>query len=133
MITEVEAILNKSGNVTLDASGNGVVLFDPDNAHQRWEVTTVVVSTNQAATATVVPIATVARNTVAVPTASLGNQGGSSWSGNQETFRGLWHIGPCEFLSILFYPPAGQAGAPAALSGVTCTARIMGSKFTRRT
>lgn len=133
MITEVQAILSKSDRVTLDANGNGVITFDPDNARQRWEVTSVVVSTNQNSTVTVVPVATVARNTVTVPTASLGNQAGSSWSGNQDTFQGVWHIGPCDFLSIMFYPPAGQSGAAAALSGVICTARIMGTKYTRRT
>ena len=62
---------------------------DPDNARQRWEVTSVVVSTNQAANATVVPVATVALNTSDISVLSAGNNRGQSWSGNQDTFTGL--------------------------------------------
>lgn len=130
---EIEGLLKKSGSVTLDATGNGVLTFDPDNSNQRWEITSVVNSTNQAATATVIPVATVAVNTTTFATMSAGNQRGATWSGNQDTFRGTLHVGGADYLTILFSPPAG-ATAPqiAALAGVIASAVITGSKYTRR-
>lgn len=128
--TETESQLKKSGSVTLSASGNGVIIFDPDNARQRWMVTSVVVSTNQAANATVVPVAQVAKNTVDVTLLSQGNNFGASWSGNQDTFSGELDIGPCDFLTVAFSPPPGQSGTP--LSGVIAYATVTGQKYTRR-
>jgi hypothetical protein len=122
--------LRKSGSVTLDANGNGVLIFDPDNAWQRWVVTQVVVSTNQAATATVVPLVTLALNTSQLSTMSQGNQRGQSWNGNQETFTGAEDVGPCDSFSVIFSPPQGQSGTP--LAGVICSAVVTGQKFTRR-
>jgi hypothetical protein len=127
---EIESQLKKSGSVKLSAAGLGVITFDPDNARQRWEVRQVVVTTNQPATATTVPVCTLALNTDSFTTMSAGNQRGASWNGNQETFTGLEHVGPADFLSVLFTPPAGASGAP--LSGVIATAVVTGSKFTRR-
>lgn len=129
---ELKSELKKSGRVTLDSAGNGVIIFDPDNANQRWEVTSVVVSTNQAATATVIPVATVSLNTAVPALLSAGNNLGSSWQGNKETFTGSQPVGPCDFLSIVFGPPPQQAGAAAAIAGVMCTAIIQGWKYTRR-
>lgn len=130
---ELEGLLTRSGQITLNTSGQGVLTFDPDNANQRWEVESVVVATNQNATATVIPVATVAINTQTQGTLSAGLQRGSSWSGNQDTFHGMIHVGPCDYLTILFSPPAG-ATAPqiATLSGVIASAVITGSKYTRR-
>jgi len=127
---EIEGELKKSGSVTLDASGTGVLIFDPDHANQRWEVTSVVVSTNQAATATVIPVATLALNTPVAATMSQGNQRGSTWSGNQDVFRGQIGVGPCDSLSVLFAPPPGALGTP--LSGVIASAVVQGTKYTRR-
>lgn len=127
---EVESQLKKSGSVTLNASGNGMLTFDPDNANQRWEVTSIVVSTNQPATSTVIPVATVALNTAIVGLLSPGNNRGASWSGNQDTFQGKTHVGPCDNLNVMFSPPPGQSGTP--LSGVIASAVVSGSKFTRR-
>lgn len=127
---EIAGELKKSGQVTLNSSGNGVLTFDPDHANQRWEVTSVVVATNQAATATTVPFVTLAENTTALSTLSAGNNRGGTWNGNKETFQGTWHIGPCDFLAIIFSPPAGQSGAP--LSGVIASAVVSGTKYTRR-
>lgn len=129
-VTEAQAPLKKSGQVTLDANGNGVLHFDPDNAHQRWEVTSVVVSTNQGATATVVPVATVALNSTDITTMSAGNARGASWSGNQDTFQGQVDVGPCDFLTVLFSPAPGQNAA--ALAGVIASAVVTGTKYTRR-
>lgn len=130
---EVEGLLKKSGSVTLNASGQGVLTFDPDNANQRWEVEGVVNFTNQAATATVIPVATVAVNSVTFATLSAGNQRGATWSGNQDVFRGLVPVGPVDFLTILFSPPAGAtAGQIATLVGVIASAVVTGSKYTRR-
>lgn len=130
-VTEQQGQLKKSQQVTLDANGNGVIIFDPDNARQRWVVRQVVVTTNQGATATVVPVVTLAMNTAAFSTMSPGNQRGSSWNGNQMTFTGSEAVGPCDFFSVIFRPPNGQSGTP--LAGVICTAVVTGDKFTRRT
>lgn len=127
---ETEAQLRKTGQVALDSTGNGVLTFDPDNARQRWVVTGIVVSTNQAATATVVPVATAALNTAAFATLSAGNNRGQSWSGNQDTFGGQIDVGPCDFLTVAFSPPPGQSGS--SMSGVIASAVITGTKYTRR-
>ncbi len=111
-----------------------MITFDPDNAWQRWEVNTVIVSTNQNATAAIVPTATAALNTVDPTTMSQGNvRGGMSWSGNNDTLYGeSIDVGPADFFSVVFQPPSGQAGGPAALSGVIAYAVVTGTKFTRR-
>lgn len=127
---ETQTILKKSGSCVLDATGNGVIIFDPDNARQRWEVTSVVCATNQSATSTVVPVCTLAINTVAMGTMSQGNQRGATWNGNQDTFTGEIDVGPCDFLSVIFSPPAQTSGA--AMAGVIASAVVTGSKYTRR-
>lgn len=130
---ELDGQLHQAGQVTLDSTGSGVLTFAPDNARQRWVVQTVVVSTNQAATATVVPVATVAKNTPVAPVLSQGYVRGSSWSGNQDTFTGEVHISPADYLSVLFVPPPGAtAGQIAALAGVICSATVTGTRHTRR-
>jgi hypothetical protein len=129
-ITEISSDLKVSGQVTLDAQGNGVLTFDPDNARQRWEATSVVVTTDQDANATTIPVVTLALNAVTLQTSSPGNSRGSTWSGNQDTFTGLTRVGPCDFLSVLFSPPPGQD--PTELAGVVATAIVTGIKFTRR-
>lgn len=134
-VVEIDAPLKKSGSVTLDANGNGVITFDPDNAWQRWVVTTIIVSTNQNATATVVPTATAALNTVSPGTMSQGNvRGGMSWSGNNDTLYGeSIDVGPADFLSVVFQPPAGSTPAQVAtLVGVIANAVVTGTKYTRR-
>jgi hypothetical protein len=127
---ELSSQLKKSGQVKFDSTGHGVLQFYPDHANQRWEVESVVVSTNQAATATTVPVVNLALNTVSAGTASPGNSQGSTWNGNQETFTGMIRVGECDFLSVLFSPPAGASGTP--LSGVTGYAVLSGTKYTRR-
>lgn len=129
-MADIEGLLKKSGQVTLNASGIGVLTFSTEHANQRWEVDSVVVSTNQNSTATVVPFVTLAENTTVPAQLSAGNQRGATWNGNQETFKGLWHLGPCDFLAVMFTPPTGQSGAP--LSGVIASAVVSGKKFTRR-
>lgn len=127
---EIPGDLHKSGQVKLDANGNGVLIFDPDHANQRWVVTNVVVSTNQSSTATLVPFVTLAENTTQLSTLSAGNQRGATWNGNKETFTGEWKIGPCDFLAVIFGPPAGQSGA--SLSGVIASAVVTGTKYLKR-
>ena len=132
-VTEIETQLHQAGQVTLDANGNGVLTFDPSSARERWIVTSVVVSTSQAATATVVPVATVGKNTAMVSQLSQGNNRGQSWSGNQDTFTGETHISPADYLSVLFSPPPGATPAQiATLSGVICYATVTGTRYTRR-
>lgn len=132
-VTEVQGQLYRAGQVTLDASGNGVITFDPASARERWEVQSVVVSTNQAATATVVPVATVGKNTAIASQLSQGNNRGASWSGNQDIFSGLIDISPADFLSVLFSPPPGAtSGQIATLAGVIAYATVTGKRYTRR-
>jgi hypothetical protein len=132
-LTEVETSLFRGGQVKLDSNGNGVLTFDPSSARERWEFTSVVVSTSQAATATVVPVATVAKNTAVVSQLSQGNNRGASWSGNQDTFTGQIDISPADYLSVLFSPPPGAtAGQIATLSGVIGYATVTGTRYTRR-
>lgn len=127
---ETQAQLKKSGTVTLDANGLGAITFEPSSARERWLVTSVVTSTNQAATATTVPTATIALNSTSFSTMSQGNQRGSTWSGNQDQWDGEAEVSACDFLSVLYSPPQGKSGAP--LSGVIATAIITGVKYIRR-
>lgn len=129
MVIEVSGQLKKSGQVTLTAVG-GVLTFETDHANQRWEVTSVVVSTNQAATASLVPNVTLAENTSTLATMSAGNNRGTTWNGNAETFTGLWHVGECDNMSVIWSPPAGQSGTP--LIGVIASAVVSGTKYSRR-
>ena len=132
-VTEIESQLVQAGQVTLDSSGNGVLSFDPSNARQRWVVKSVVVRTNQAATATVVPVATVAKNTLVASHLSQSNSRGQSWSGNQDIFAGVMDISPADYLSVIFTPPPGASGSQiSALAGVICYATVTGTRYTRR-
>lgn len=126
--TEVPGLLRQAGSVTLDASGNGVIILQPSGSRQRWEVTSVVVSTNQAATATTVPVATVALNTISAATLSQSNNYGATWSGNQDVFQGTMQVGAADFLSVIFSPPPGNAGT--ALTGVIARATVTGTRYT---
>jgi hypothetical protein len=128
---EASGMLRKSGAVILDASGNGVILFDVDNASQRWVVTSIVTSTSQNATATVYPFCTGALNTYSLSTLSPLNQFGTSFSGNNDTFGGAIDVSPTDTFCVLYYPPPGQSGAP--LAGVRASAVIRGTYYTRRT
>ncbi len=132
-VTEIAGQLHRAGQVILDATGSGVLTFDPSSGRERWEVTSVVVSTNQAAAATVVPVATVAKNTPAASQLAQGYNRGQSWSGNQDTFAGLIHISAADYLSVLFTPPPGAtSGQIALLAGVICSATVSGTRYTRR-
>jgi hypothetical protein len=127
---EIQSQLKKSGQVTLNSNGQGVLIFDPDNARQRWVIEEIVVKTNQNSTATTVPFVQLALNTVDPGTMSDGNMRGRSWNGNQETFTGSEDVGPCDFFSVIFMPPTGVSGS--LLAGVICSAVLTGSKYTRR-
>lgn len=125
---ESTAALKKSGTVTLTATG-GLLFFSPDHANQRWEITSVVVSTDQAATATTIPVATLAINSPTLGLISPGNQRGATYSGNQDTFGGQIDIGPCDELDVHFTPYPGISGTP--LIGVHASAVITGFKYNR--
>ena len=131
--TETQSILKQSGQVILDSNGNGVLNFDPPNARTRWVVESVVVSTNQAATATTVPVATLAKNTVSFSTMSQGNNYGQTWSGNQDVFNGDMDIGPCDFMAVLFTPPPGATPTQiTTLAGTIAYAQVSGVSYQRR-
>lgn len=128
---EVSGMLRKSGSVKLDASGNGVILFEVDNASQRWVVTSVVTQTDQPAVSTLVPYCTGALNTYSVSTLGPSNTFGTTYSANNDTFGGAIDVSPTDTFCVLYYPPPGQSGA--LLSGVRATAVIRGTYYTRRT
>jgi hypothetical protein len=123
--------LRTSGSVVLDADGNGAILFDTDSGNTRWEVDNVVVSTDQAATATTIPVVNLAVNTVTADTLTDDNKRGATYSGNQDQWSGgTIDVGHCDYFSVLFSPPPGTSGAP--LSGVLAKAVVTGTKYTRR-
>lgn len=128
--TEVTGILRRSGSVKLDGNGKGVIEFTLDNASQRWVVTSIVTSTNQSSTATLIPYATGAINTYDISTLSPANQFGTTYSGNNDTFYGALDVSPTDNFCVLYYPPPGQSGS--SLQGVLATAIIRGSFYTRR-
>lgn len=131
--TETASQLKKSGQVTLDVNGKGVLTFDPDSANQRWVIGSIVVSTNQSATASVVPFVQLAINTTDISQLSAGNQRGATWDGNQDVFTGPIDLGPCDFVSLLFYPPPGSSPSQVSvLVGVIASAVVSGTKYTRR-
>lgn len=117
MAEEVEAYLNKSGNVKLDGNGNGTVDLDVDNAWQRWEIDQIVVSTNQGSTQTPYPTAEV----FAGPIAPVYSQG-ATWTGNQDTFRGRVDLDSGSELHVVW-----SGGIP----GTVGTVRVHGKKYTR--
>jgi len=135
---EVAVQLKTSQSVTLNAEGVGTVSFSPDHANQRWviggnNVPGINVFTNQPAAATVVPYCTLALNSSDITQVGQNNQRGTSWGANNDTFAGAIDVGPCDYVSLLFYPPPGSSDAQiAALAGVIATAVITGTKYTRR-
>lgn len=131
--TEIASQLKTSGNVTLNAAGIGSIQFSPDHANQRWVIGSVVTSTNQPSQSLCVPYCTLALNTVDITQLSQGNQRGTTYNGYQNTFSGAMDVGPCDFVSALFYPPPGATPAQiAALAGVIATVVLTGTKYTRR-
>lgn len=124
-VTEITGNLKQSGSVTLDSNGNGTISFSPQHARQRWEVTGVVVFTNQASTAIPVPQATVAVNGVSFGAATVTSPGqslGSSWSGSKDTFSGQADVGPCDQMEVVF-----TAGIPGSIA----YANLRGTYYTR--
>jgi len=116
---ELVAQLKKAGSVVLDGNGNGTLYFDPDNANQRWEVTGVVVSTNQGL-AIPYPVATL----YVGPETSPANNQGATASGNQDTFGGgCIDVGNADQLAVVW-----TGGVP----GSTAFAQVSGTKYTRR-
>ncbi len=131
--TETASQLRVSGNCILDSSGNGAITFSPDNANQRWVVTSVLNATNQPQVSLVIPYCTLALNTINISQLSQGNQRGSTYNGQQNSFSGSMDIGPCDFVSALFYPPPGSTAAQiAVLVGVEANVVVIGTKYTRR-
>lgn len=125
-VTEASGRLKQSGNTTLDVNGNGVIEFTPNSARMRWEVTGVVVATNQAQTATPVPVAEVLINGVSYGTVTVTSAGqslGASWSGSQDTFSGTADVGPCDELEVVF---------TGGITGSIAFANVLGTYYTRR-
>lgn len=128
LMFEVEGELHKGGSVVLTAGGaglpgdstpGGVIILQPANAHQRWVVTEVDVSTNQGPTQIPVPTAEVFVN----GQLSRMNSRGATWSGNQDSFTGNVKVGPCDYLQIVF---------TGGILGSTASAVVEGNYYTRR-
>lgn len=119
VINEASGQLHKADSAIMDGTGGATLIFTTENARQRWEVTTVVVSTNQDPTVAPYPRAEVFVN----DSSSMGNSQGATWTGNQDTFTGTTDVGPCDNLIVVF------TGGPP---GATATARLGGTKYTRR-
>jgi hypothetical protein len=131
--TETAGQLKTSGQAVLNSAGIATIPFSPDHANQRWVITSVVCSTNQPSQSLCVPYGTLALNTVDITQLSQGNQRGTTYNGYQNTFSGAMDVGPCDFVSVLFYPPPGATNAQiAALAGVIASVVINGTKYTRR-
>lgn len=128
--TEVPTQLRQSSQVKLNATGIGVVSFQPVSANSRWVVTSVHVSTDQASIASLVPYAAVVLNATDLTMASPANNYGATWDGNNDTFSTPFDVGPCDFFSVIWYPPPGQSGTP--LAGVIASAVVSGTNYTRR-
>ena len=75
-------ILDESGSVVLDASGNGIVTLQPD-AFRTWTVTGINVRTDQGVTTTPVP-----QCTVYLGDRSPGQIVAQTWMGNRATAGG---------------------------------------------
>jgi hypothetical protein len=126
---ETATQLKTSGVCTLGASGLGVISVSPTSANMRWVLDSVIVTNSQPGAANPVPWATLALNTTVFSQMSQGNQRGTTISSNSCTFSGSIDVGPCDFLSVLFYPAPGTSGA--GFSGVTCAAVFTGTRYTR--
>lgn len=125
---EAEAVaFEASGVAVIDANGCGTICFTPADG-EHLTVTRVRVRTNQDENATVVPLATIVKNTTDVA-ALWGNLSfGASRTGNDDTWTGITEIGPGEILSVMFYPPSVQPDEASVLAGVIASAKITGTK-----
>lgn len=129
--SEVASGLGKAATVTLNGLGQGTIEFITDSANQRWEVGSVVVSTNQPATATVIPVVNLGLNASQFASLTLTGQRGATWSGNQDTWSGgTVDVSPTDSFAVVFAPPPGTSGSP--LAGVIASAVVTGTKYTRR-
>ena len=101
-------------SVTLDASGNGSVTFDVRSSNQRYVITDIVVSTNQAVTQTPYPTATIYEGPAPV---AAGLADGASWTGNQDVFRGRFLIDAGTDLTVAFTGGVVGSVATAVIQG----------------
>lgn len=114
---EDQGLLEVSATVILDSNGDGTIDFGVQNAWQRWEVTTVVVSTNQAKNQTPYPVAAVYAGPIAEPYVQ-----GVSWTGNQDTFSGVVNVHEGSDLHVVW---------TGGIAGTVAKARVYGTRYTR--
>ncbi len=107
--------VNRTKQVTLDGSGNGSLNFDVGSANERWIITSVLVSTNQAQTTAPYPQVTVYEN----GQQQAGLATGASWIGNQDVLVGRFIMDAGTDLLVSF--TGGVAGSKA-------TAKITGKR-----
>lgn len=108
---------SRAGSAVLDVNGNGLIVFDSDNAWQTVTVEYVVVSTDQAA-GTSIPTVRVYKGEPAAA-----NFEGGTIDGNLDTGVGRIVMGPADEIQVKF-----TGGVP----GSRATARLSGTFVTRR-
>lgn len=109
---------SRAQSVVLDGSGNGTVIFDPDNAWQTVTIEYVVVSTDQADNTSPIPAARVYKGEPA-----QANFEGGTRDGNMDVGIGRIVMGPADEIQIRF-----TGGIP----GSRATARVSGTYLTER-
>ncbi len=114
---EVKAILNVAKSVTLDGSGNATMDFTVSGAWERWEITSIVFSTNQASTAPPFPEAFVYSGPISPHYLQC-----STASGNQDTGSGLILADVGNDVHVVY---------SGGLAGSIATVTLSGDKFTR--
>jgi hypothetical protein len=142
-MNEITGQLRLSGQAAVN-SGVAVIRFDPGSGRERWEVRSVVASTNQAASATSIPkVAVMLGASQFVPVSQAGNRG-HSWDGNMVTLACNVNVGPADWLGIVFTSPDPYETTgvyldmytdayPGTLAdGTICYAVITGTRYTRR-
>lgn len=107
--TQIEGTLRRTARVTLDGNGNGSVMFEVFSANHRWQIRTLVASTDQAQTAAPYPqvVAYLGQNQQAA------RSEGGSWLGNQVTMRGDVDMDAGEDLTVAF-----TGGVPGTVASV---------------
>lgn len=106
-----ELHLSRRGQVKLDGSGNGSMIFQV-GGYEIWNVTSATLTTDQALTSTVIPTATFYRNT-AIPQ----NQASAAYNGVKNNFRGSVKLWTGEFLTVTLAGGVANSTATVVIEG----------------
>ena len=95
--------VRRGGRVTLDASGNGSIIFEVFSANHKWDIETVVIKA-AGALPQIFPQVTLYNGI----NQTDGRSAGASWLGGQVTFRGHMEMNNADALTVGF--ASGKAG-----------------------